>query len=125
MGRHINSLLLAHFLSEILTVTEQQATSLNCGWFFYNEVGHITPVDNFCGWLDELLIHGVSEKLEQGLRSLVRSTPLDGILATALVQQTKDAIEMTKLAWEPEHVRLRSGPHPSDNSAALLRCSLV
>lgn len=106
VGRHINSLLLAHFFRQVLVVTEQQATALNCGWFFYSEAGHTTPVESFVGWLDELVTQGVPDGLMQGLNSLVRRTPYEGMLSTALVQQTKEAIESAKLEWEPEHHRL-------------------
>jgi DEAD/DEAH box helicase domain-containing protein len=106
VGRHINSLLLAHFLREVLVVTEQQATSLNCGWFFYSESGEVTPVTRFCGWLEELLIHGVPDDLKRGLNLLTKRTAFDGMLSSALVDQSKLAMEAAKDAWEPEHNRL-------------------
>ena len=106
VGRHINSLLLAHFLRNVLTVIEQQTTKLNCGWFFYSEAGDITPVDSFSGWLEELIIHGVPNILQQGLRSLVIRTPFGDKSPAALVQQAKDVMEKVKSAWESEHDRL-------------------
>ena len=105
--RHINSMILAFFFRNVLVVTEQQTTALNCGWFFYSESGDLTPIDRFVGWLDELLIHNnLPVELLRGLRSLVRRTPFDGVLPISLVQHTKDAIEKVRSTWEPEHNRL-------------------
>lgn len=104
--RHINSLALAYFFNNVMAVTEQQTTALNCGWFFYREDGGLKPVDHFIGWLDEMLNHDIPSGLKQGFRSLIIKTPFAGKTLLSLIQQIKKAINDVKQNWEPEHNRL-------------------
>ena len=104
--RHINSMILAHFFRHVMTVTQKQTTVLNCGWFFHNEMGDLTPADNFIDWLEKTLVDGIPIRLRQGLGSLVIRTPFSGVDPKFLVEKTKKAIIEVKDNWEPEHNRI-------------------
>lgn len=99
--RHVNSLLLAHFLRSVDLGAD--AIKLRCGWFFYNETGDAAPAKKFSDWLGELTTGAAPDLLSQGMRLLVASTALDGVAHQKLIQRTKEAIDKVIADWKAEH----------------------
>lgn len=87
--RHVNSMLLANFLRELLSSIPQNALKLTCGWFFSAE--ETGPAKQFASWCEAYRI-GQKPDLDLGLTRLVRHSLFEGQDATRLIRTS--AIEM-------------------------------
>jgi len=98
--RHINSLMFAIYLKDIVALQETEVTKLVCEWFFCAEEGKHSPAENMLGWLESMINVGVSGAMEIGIRSLVKNSVLDGVDAKQLLRGVQDAL------LKPESVTL-------------------
>ncbi len=101
--RHIQSLLLADFLQQVMAGMGQEQSRLTCGMFF---LGEPSLSRRFADWCRAFPQPG-QEATTSGIAMLQRNTchagrPVD--LATAVSAQSIDAISR---AWALEHVNLR------------------
>lgn len=97
--RHINSLVLTHFLATQIATDGQDALKLTCGWFFTGIDGRV-PVERFIAWCQAF--DGHDELLVNGLRQLVRNSLFEGLDSTRLVRKTGDSMEAVVEVWSPE-----------------------
>jgi len=100
--RHVNSLILAYFLNQVLVLTQQQNTKLVCGWFFCPDDEGNSPAQRFMEWLADCEINP-PQKLSQGLQALVAKTILVGSNQTNLLQQAIAIIGEIQDKWLQEY----------------------
>ena len=93
--RHVNSMLLAHFLRELLASSPQNALKLTCGWFFSAE--ETGPAKQFAGWCEAYRI-GQKSDLDLGLARLVRHSLFEGQDTTRIVRTS--GIEMSQVFYK-------------------------
>ncbi|WP_432745275.1 helicase-related protein [Methylobacter sp. G7] len=106
--RHVNSLIFSFFLKQVISVTQQQNTKLNCGWFFCQDEASKSQLEHFCAWLDECEISGIPENLEQGLKALINNTILAGTSVINLTHQSLSTINGIKDKWLSEYQPLQA-----------------
>ncbi|TAL43124.1 MAG: DUF1998 domain-containing protein, partial [Methylovulum sp.] len=100
--RHVNSLILAYFLNEVVMVSQQQNTKLNCGWFFCQDDDGKSQAGQFVSWLAECEIKP-PEKLKRGLHAVVAKTILTGTNYANLLQQSASVIVGIQSKWLSEY----------------------
>src|SRR5690606_10233684 len=100
--RHVNSLLLADFLCNVVGPTQTEKTSLNTQWFYDNEHGP-SQYDLFIEHLS-LSISGIDE----ALKLLVKGTALAGVEPFQLRRRTISAIVPLRDRWLESYRRLLS-----------------
>ena len=99
--RHINSMLLSHFLRNRAGTAGIDLNKLDCAWFLLPYGAAL--VDQFCNWTDNFLETN-NPALSQGLRSLIRNTCFDGTTALPVLAQVA-AVEMLRVrnGWYAEY----------------------
>ncbi len=97
--RHVNSLVLTHFLATQIVASGQDASKLTSGWFFTGLEESI-PAERFIAWC--LAFDAQEECLIGGLRQLVRHSLYEGREPARLVQETGKAMEAVFEVWQPE-----------------------
>lgn len=105
--RHINALLMAYFLKEVISVTQTAVTSLHCNWFFSAEGGSEAPVDRMQRWLGSFLAGSVPKELEFGLKSIVKGSILASYSLPHIIQKAIGSLSNTKDQWLPAYIRLK------------------
>lgn len=97
--RHVNSMMLARFLVELLSKNSKDMTKLTCGWFFDSEKNG--PSKRFVSWC-EAYMPGENSDLDLGLQRLVRHSLFEGQDLDRLVRQS--GTEMTQIfdKWQIE-----------------------
>ncbi|MFA5517015.1 MAG: helicase-related protein [Desulfuromonadales bacterium] len=93
--RHVNSMLLAHFLSQVVD-GRQDKTKLTCGWFLADKVD--SKAEHYSKWCRNF-DPKISPVLVEGLDQLVRHSVYEGHSLTALFQQSAEGVEQIKKAW--------------------------
>lgn len=97
--RHVNSMVLAHFLQDLLRDSTQELSKLNCGWFF--DDSDTGPAHRFINWCNAYL--GKNEnRLESGLQQLIKHSLFEGQLVARLVQQSGIAMKDVFARWLAE-----------------------
>lgn len=92
--RHINAILLSHFLCNDVGVTQKDKHVLTTGWFFEN-----TASESLCDrFMDSLTGSGATE-LDSSLESAVRGTGLHGRKAPQLRRDASDALKKLRDRW--------------------------
>jgi len=97
--RHINSLVLTHFLATQIVASGQDTSKLTSGWFFTGLEESI-PAERFIAWC--LAFDTQEERLIGGLRQLVRHSLYEGRKPARLVQEAGKAMEAVFGVWQPE-----------------------
>lgn len=97
--RHVNSMMLARFLVELLTKNPQDMTKLTCGWFFDGE--KVGPSKRFVSWC-EAYMPGDKPDLDLGLQRLVRHTLFEGQDSDRLVRQSGTEMAQIFDKWQIE-----------------------
>lgn len=97
--RHINSLVLTHFLAMQIATGRQDTLKLTCGWFFTG-IDRQVPVERFVAWCQAF--NGHDELLVNGLHQLIRNSLFEGLDSTKLVRRTGDLMEAVVEVWNPE-----------------------
>lgn len=102
--RHINSMLLSHFLRFRAGTAGTDLNKLDCAWFFLPRGAAL--VDQFCNWTENFLETN-DAGLSQGLRSLIRNTCFDGTTALPVLAQGA-ATEMQRVynGWHAEYASI-------------------
>jgi DEAD/DEAH box helicase domain-containing protein len=105
--RHVNSLFLAYFLKEILTVNEKSLTSLNCQWFFYHDDISQAPVERFERWLASLSHEYIPVNLKEGIERIVKGSVLSSLSIVQIISRSIDSVDVAKNQWLPGYRKLK------------------
>lgn len=105
--RHINSLLLAYFLKNVIQVTEREVTSLSCEWFFYAEQGEESPSEKMLRWLESMQISSVPKVLEGGIHQVIRGSALASISTSEIIRRSELSLSNARDAWLPGYMKLK------------------
>jgi DEAD/DEAH box helicase domain-containing protein len=97
--RHVNAMILARFLADLLQTNPQDMTRLNCGWFFDDRED--APSKRFIRWC-EAYLPTAQEQVDGGLRRLVRHTLFEGQETERLVRQAGVEMEVAFDEWQAE-----------------------
>jgi len=97
--RHVNALVLSHFLAEEIVGSGQDPSKLPCGWFFVAS-DLPSPAERFTAWCDNLGVK--SSTFTRGLSHLVRRSNLDGIGTDRLLRNAGEAMQVISAAWLSE-----------------------
>lgn len=98
--RHINAIILAQFLRNLLIQQQQEIHKLTCGWFFLAPEGPV-PANNFHAWA-QAYMNGSSEAFENGLKQAIRRTSLEGVQPSQLLRTCSAHIESVMESWYSE-----------------------
>ena len=98
--RHVNSLVLTHFLAEQVGADGNDASKLSCGWFF-TESAEAAPAENFISWC-EAFSDSKLGRLSSGLKQLVRHSCYEGVSPKSLVRNVAKAMQSVQESWTPE-----------------------
>jgi hypothetical protein len=102
--RHVNSMLLSHFLRHRAGTAGVDLNKLSCAWFFLPSGRAL--VDQFCNWTENFL-EATDPELTQGLRSLIRNTCFDGAASLAsLAQASAEEMRRVLASWHGEYAAL-------------------
>lgn len=121
--RHVNSMVLAQLLSDLLTTSVRDKSKLTCGWFFeHDDQG---PVARFISWC-QAYNTGLHPRIEEGLGRLVRHSVFEGQGAERLIRQSGVEMSIVRDRWSCEWDALMEqerafGPgNPSDPAVRAL-----
>src|SRR5690606_18767169 len=92
--RHINAMLLSHFLCNEVGVTQKDKHVLTTGWFF-----EIAANDSLCDRFMDSLKDSGSALLDSSLEGAVKGTVLHGRKASQLRRDASDAIKKLRDRW--------------------------
>jgi len=98
--RHVNSLVLTHFLAERVNASDSDASKLTCGWFFAEPEG-ATPADHFVAWC-EASTHKDSPLLSSGLSQLTKHSCYEDKTLKHLVRGVAAAMKTALEVWLTE-----------------------
>ena len=104
--RHVNSLLLAKYLKDVVGV-ESEATGLNCAWFFYAENQAESNVSRMLEWLNGLQIHG-DDQVDQAIKKVIAGSALAPYPLRELLNRSIAALERVREEWLPAYQKLKS-----------------
>jgi DEAD/DEAH box helicase domain-containing protein len=90
--RHVNSMLLSIFLTEIIGDTKKEKTSLNLEWFYLSE--DLSICTQFINWASTQ-----ASQWDNDLRSLVRGTALEATSANNLRDEAIEVIKYLQGIW--------------------------
>lgn len=97
--RHLNALVLSHFLKEVAVSAGQDASKLTCGWFF-GAAGGTAPAQHL---IDQCLSPAdAGNALARGLPELVKGSPFEGSDPVRLVRRVGETMQVVVEAWLPE-----------------------
>ncbi|RPT44337.1 DEAD/DEAH box helicase [Pseudomonas aeruginosa] len=117
--RHINSLLLADFLCNVVGLTQTEKTSLNTQWFYDDEHG-LSQCDRFIERLGQVV-----SDLDDALKDLVKGTALVGVDPAQLRRRSIDSIKPLQSRWLKSYRFLLSEEkHAKANSPYLKRLQI-
>jgi len=97
--RHVNSMVLAQFLSDLLKSTVQDMSKLTCGWFF--EQDDQGPAARFISWC-QAYIAKAHPRIEEGLGRLVRHSVFEGQDAERLIRRSGTEMSIVRERWNSE-----------------------
>lgn len=100
--RHVNAMMLTHFLSEFLSGNGKDKTRLTCGWFFADEA---KPAQRFLAWCQSTK-ERANAALESGLRMLVRFSVYDGFTCSRLARECASMMQSISEVWMGERAAL-------------------
>ena len=95
--RHVNAMVLAQFLRELLVQEPKDLHKLACGWFFIASAKNSHAV-GFAAWC-QVYFDGLNSQFEQGLQQVVRRTALEGLSASQLVGRCGGHIQNVTERW--------------------------
>ncbi len=99
--RHVNSMLLSHFLRTRASTGGMDINKLDCAWFFLPH--QEAQVDQFCSWTENFL-EATEPKFTEGLRSLIRNTCFDGtIRLSGLANIAANEMRRVRDKWYGEY----------------------
>ncbi len=95
MQRHVNALILTHFLKK----TKTSRTTLHCDWFFVAHEKTYSPAYILINWCFSFVESKSNTTLCAALRQLVERTIGQQILSARLVHHVGENLEKTTVAW--------------------------
>lgn len=98
--RHVNSMVLSHFLATQVAIENTDASKLTCGWFFTEPEGS-TTADSFVTWCESFSEQS-SSKLSSGLNQLIRHSCYEGASPKSLVRNVSLSMQAVLGSWLPE-----------------------
>lgn len=98
--RHVNSMVLSHFLATQVAVENTDASKLTCGWFFTEPEGS-TTADKFVIWCESFL-EQPSSKISSGLIQLIRHSCYEGASPKSLARIVSLSMQSVLKSWLPE-----------------------
>lgn len=101
--RHVNALVLSHFLNHVILGQHENQLKLQTGWFYTNEKNGLP---RFRRWLEAKDDANI-QHLYKGVRMLIRNTALDGRAMDALFLQVKEEIEIVSQKWLREYHQIK------------------
>jgi ATP-dependent helicase YprA (DUF1998 family) len=104
--RHVNSMLLSHFLRKRGGTASVDLNKLDCAWFFLPQGEAF--IDQFCHWTENWTADA-EPALAEGLTSLVRNTCFDGTTSLPVLAQLA-AGEMRRVfsTWHDEYAAIEA-----------------
>lgn len=104
--RHVNSMLLSHFLRHRAGAAGVDLNKLDCGWFLLPRGEAL--VDQFCDWAENFL-EETEPALASGLHFLIRNTCFDGTYRLSTLVHVA-AVEMRRVRdqWYGEYAEIVS-----------------
>ncbi len=102
--RHVQAMLLTHFLRERLTSADQEQLKLNCGSFFLGEEKALS--DLFASWCLGLSTR-CPDQLGKGLDQLLRHTLYEHAVRETLLAQAGEEMESIAQLWRTERGNLQ------------------
>lgn len=108
--RHANSLIFGYFLKQVVSVSQKQNTTLDCGWFFCKDEDNLSQFERFCGWISESEALSISmpTELAKGLGALVKNTILSGLPIVSITTKSIDVLTGINEKWQSEYLPLRA-----------------
>ena len=106
--RHVNSLLLAIFLRHVIKISEIEATSLTCEWFFYSEPEVGSRAERMVRWLESFQIGAVPFNLEAGIGQVIKGSALAGISILEIIRRSITALQKASESWLPGFIKLKN-----------------
>jgi hypothetical protein len=97
--RHVNALVLSHFLAEEIAGSGQDPSKLQCCWFFV-ATNPPSAAERFVSWCGSQT--DKSAVLAQGLSQLVRRSMLEGMGTDRLLRNAGEAMQVISVAWLSE-----------------------
>ena len=97
--RHVNSMVLAQFLKELLTSGPQDLNKLTCGWFYEESANG--PAIRFAAWC-EAYFASAHRLVDAGLKQLVRHSVFEGRETESLVRQSGSELLLAAERWLAE-----------------------
>ncbi|MCK9619132.1 MAG: DEAD/DEAH box helicase [Methylobacter sp.] len=91
--RHVNSFMLANYLSREVGTTKTERTNLDTQWFF-NDDHSDSICDRFISWLQKAI-----SDLDEAINELVRGTALQGFSSFQLRSETVVKIKQLQSRW--------------------------
>ncbi|WP_312284145.1 helicase C-terminal domain-containing protein, partial [Candidatus Igneacidithiobacillus taiwanensis] len=121
VNRHVHSLLLSRFLTEVLQSSGEEITRMSCGLFF---LGDNPLVDRFTAWCRGLSLR-TSPDLSRGLTQLLRHSIYEGFDLIRLCDKAAMEIQEIALEWKREWENLdqeaREVPIANNAAAAAIQ----
>ena len=101
--RHVNALLLGYMLKERMPHRQTEAIRLECGWFFKRESDRPSICDKMLAWLKEFGSSGTDQKLEQGIKSIVKGSSLAGDTIAQIIARAEKTLTEISHRWLEEY----------------------
>jgi hypothetical protein len=98
--RHVNAVVLARFLRNLLVEERRDLHKLTCGWFFVGSQSD-APAAKLLTWC-QAYIEGSDTDFDQGLRRLIRHTVFEGQPLARLLIRCGSEIERVAETWLKE-----------------------
>ena len=98
--RHINSMVLSHFLATQVVAVGDDASKLTTGWFFTEPKGSSTA-ERFIAWC-ESFSDRQSLKLSTGVAQLIRHSCYHGAPPQSMVRNVSISMQSVLRSWIPE-----------------------
>ena len=106
--RHVNSLLLAIFVKQVLKVQETETTSLTCEWFFYAVPEEDSPCQHLLRWLESLRVGALPTNVRRGIDQVTKGSALAGFAAAEIIGRAIAAMNRAMQSWLPAFLKLRT-----------------
>lgn len=107
--RHVNSMLLGNFLTNVVGQTSKEKNNLSLEWFYLSTDGSPSVAARFIAWVGDL-----SVGLKKAIKALVKGTVLDGVLAESLAGKSAKYILNLSEHWLAEYSYIQKELNPKN-----------
>ena len=106
--RHVNSLLMAYFLKNIINVKGNiSVINLNCEWFFVEDETGVSVNKEMLRWLEKMIKTRAPEKLERGIDRIVKESVLSSRSFASLCKSTHSSLDKIANNWMHQYLKLK------------------